>query len=491
MGVVQKQGISNSILIFLGAAIGALNILILYPLILPKEYFGLTSILVQVTFIATQFGLLGSHLTIIKYWNTLKENNVLIKFLIKNTVLFSIVVIGILIISKPKIIESYIDKATLFTENYNYLFLLFLFGVIFEFFFAISQANLKTSLPTFLREVFIRLYQSILLILFYYKILNLNNFILAFVLGYGIIAFAALFYATIGRKLLISSDSTILTKNHKKEFYSYSIINFLAGFSGSVVVRMDVLMIGALLTNPLIDNFSLKAIAVYSIAMYVTNIIEMPYRGISTITNPIIARLWSKNNITEIGILYKKSSLNLTIISILLFTLLWANLDDLLSFIPQYQEAKWVIFILGISKVLNMCIGINNNIIQTSKYYRIGTYTMIMLILITFSLNYLLIPKYGILGAAIGSFISIAIYNFVSFVFLNYKYKLQPFSINTIKTIALGGILLACSEYISTSSETLNIIIKSLFIASTYIFSTYQLKLSSDITELINKYLKQ
>ena len=166
MGIIQKQGISNTILILLGAVIGAFNVLVLYPLILPKEYFGLTSVLVQVSFIATQFGLLGAHVAVIKYWNTLKSNYLLFRFLFKNTIIFSIVVLLVLFLWKPSIINEYQEKVSLFTDNYNYIYLMFLFGIVVHFFSSVSQANLKTSFPIFLKQIGLRIYQMLILIAF-------------------------------------------------------------------------------------------------------------------------------------------------------------------------------------------------------------------------------------------------------------------------------------------------------------------------------------
>jgi len=487
MGEIKKQGVSNSILILLGALIGAFNVLVLYPLILPKEYFGLTNVLVQVSFIASQFGLLGSHISIVKFWNTLKSNYLLFRYLFRNTVVFSIIVLVILFVWKPEIVFEYQDKAVLFTDNYNYLYLMLGFGVVFELFFSISQANLKTSFPIFLKEVFLRIYQTFLLIIYYFEWIGLDSFIMLFVFGYGFIALAVLTYVFLQKSVSKSEANFTIEAPLKKEIIKYSVVNFLTGFSSSIVGRLDVLMIGAILTNASIQNYSLKAVATYTIAVYVTTMIEIPSRGLFSITAPMIARLWNKMDLKEISVIYKKSSINLTIISVLMFVLLWANIDDLLLFVPKYQSAKWVIFILGIAKVFNMCLGVNNNIITNSKHYRIGTYTMLMLIVVTFSTNYVLIPIYGLEGAAIGSLVSIVIYNLVSFFYLYYKYRLQPFSVNTIKVFALGGALFFMFRNIDVEVHYLNVLLKTIAISSVYIYTSYRLKLSLDINDLIRK----
>lgn len=491
MGVIQKQGVSNSIILLLGAAIGAFNVLVLYPLILPKEYFGLTNVLVQVAFIAAQFGLLGAQISIVKFWNTLKSNFLLFRFLSKNAIAFTMIVLLGLFFCKSAIIAEYQDKEALFTEHYNYLFLLVVFSVIMNFFSAISQANLKTSFPFLLKEILLRIYQTILLLTFYFKWITLDSFIMYFVVGYGLEALVILAY-TLKQKLLSKPlNKLLITTKSKKEIFKYSAVNFLTGFSGSIVVRLDILMIGALLVNPLIENYGLKSVAVYTVAMYVTNIIEMPARGVFKISAPIIARLINKDNMAEVGLIYKKASINLIIVSVLFLLLLWSSVNELLFFVPEYKEAKWIILILGLSKVFNMGMGVNNIIVAASKYYRVGTYIMVLLILITFGFNYLFIPKYGLEGAAMGSLLSIIFFNLVTFLFILFKFGLQPFSWNTLKTLLLGLLLFLCFSFVDIEYELLSIVVKSLGISSIYLLIIYKLELSSDINGLIKKGLSK
>jgi O-antigen/teichoic acid export membrane protein len=491
MGIIQKQGISNSILIIIGAAIGAFNVLFMYPLILPKEYFGLTNVLVHVSYIASQFALLGTHVSIIKFWNTLKNNYILFKYLFRNSIIFSIAVILVLILWKPNIIQEYQETVSLFTENYNYIFLLLFFDITLQFFTAVSHANLKTSFPIFLKNIVLRIYQSFLLVMYYYTLIDLDMFLLLFVVGYGLEAGIVLYYAISQKSLSKPLIDIEIPKEQKKEIFKFSTVNFLTGFSGSIVARLDVLMIGALLISSGVENFSLKAVAVYTVALYITNIIMMPARGLFSISTPIIAKLWNENNVAEIEMIYKKASINLTIIAVLIFSLIMINLDDMLFFIPKYSEAKGVVLILGVAQVINMCLGVNNIIIGASKYYKVLMYTMVMLILIAFGFNYILIPEYGIEGAAIGSLISVFTFNVVTFLFLYFKFDLQPFSIKTLIVLGLGLIIYYLTSFINFNMEIVNIIVKSMILSVTYLLIIYKMKISTDANDIVNKFLSK
>ena len=59
MGIVAKQTLSNSIIIFIGALLGAINLMLLYPIILPDEEIGLTRLLITFTILLSQLASLG------------------------------------------------------------------------------------------------------------------------------------------------------------------------------------------------------------------------------------------------------------------------------------------------------------------------------------------------------------------------------------------------------------------------------------------------
>ena len=52
MGIVRKQSIASSIYIYLGFAVGAFNVLYLFPTYLTPQEFGLTRVLIDVSIIS-------------------------------------------------------------------------------------------------------------------------------------------------------------------------------------------------------------------------------------------------------------------------------------------------------------------------------------------------------------------------------------------------------------------------------------------------------
>ena len=74
MGVVRKQSILSSIFTYIGFAIGAVNILILFPKYFTTEQIGLTRILLDVALMFSTVCTLGSIATVLKFYPVYKTH---------------------------------------------------------------------------------------------------------------------------------------------------------------------------------------------------------------------------------------------------------------------------------------------------------------------------------------------------------------------------------------------------------------------------------
>ena len=103
----------------------------------------------------------------------------------------------------------------------------------------------------------------------------------------------------------------------------------------------------------------------------------------------------------------------------------------------------------------------------------------------------LLIPRFGITGAALASLISKYIYNGLKFIFLYKKYKFQPFSFKHIEIIIFAFV----AWYLSTLIPVLNhfifdLVVRSLFISIVFLVPVYFFKVSEDINRKAEQILR-
>ena len=158
----------------------------------------------------------------------------------------------------------------------------------------------------------------------------------------------------------------------------------------------------------------------------------------------------------------------------------------------DYTGGLIIVFVIGLAKLYDNALGNNNAILFNSDYYRVVLLLGVLLAVSTVILNALFIPEFGINGAAYASCITIFLYNTIKVVFVYLKFKMQPFTINTYKTLALiifSGFCFYFWEF--PFHPIINIALKSLLLSVFYGFVVYRFNLSSDITALINKLLQR
>ena len=265
----------------------------------------------------------------------------------------------------------------------------------------------------------------------------------------------------------------------------FGLFVILGASSGMVSGTIDSLMIGALIDN------GLTKVAYYSIALYIGVMIMIPYNSIIRIATPIISEAWKNNSSRKIDSIYKQTSTNLMLIGSLLFLGIWLNVDNIFRILPpEYGEAKYVLLFICLSTLYDVSTSVNSTIIQFSDFFKLMLYFNFLLIALLIGTNFLLIPLYGIEGAAIATLISVFIVNTIRLLIIKVKMGILPFTVKTIY-IPLVGALIYGIVYLIPPFESyiVDILVRSVIITAMYIPAVYVLKVSKEFNDLIDKSL--
>ena len=113
-----------------------------------------------------------------------------------------------------------------------------------------------------------------------------------------------------------------------------------------------------------------------------------------------------------------------------------ANIHDLLGLLPEaYHQGATVAIIACVGGFLNIATGVNTSILFTSDKYLYGTYLLFLLLILAVILNIILIPIYGIEGAALATALSSVIYNVLKYFIILKKFKMQPYDTSSLKIL--------------------------------------------------------
>ncbi len=440
MGIIIRQSIISTTLTYLGVIIGYINILILFPKYMSPEQVGLQRTFQDAALLLVPFVQIGVSQLTLKYFPKYKNKAYYSEFV---TIILAFFLIAALIFSSFYLFferEISLYFATNSAEINQYLGLIFGLSILLalhQVLVAFTQSSLNIILPIFLKEVILRALTLIDIILFATNTISFNLFIYLLAGAYFLSFIALLIYLISTKTISLSFKIEHFKKSILKEMVVYSLFTFL-GASGILIIgKVDSIMVSSML--------GLHENGIYATAFYIAVLIELPKRAIAQIGTPIISKAYKENNAKEIKSIYAKSSINNLIIGSLLYVGIWINLDNIFALIPNshyYIIGKWVVLIVGTGKLIDMAAGLNGEIIAMSKNYKVNTYLIVLLTAFTIYANYLLIPLYGLEGAAIGSAIAIFLYNFSKFLFLLIKERLQPFSFQTIKVLFIGSFCL-------------------------------------------------
>jgi O-antigen/teichoic acid export membrane protein len=251
-----------------------------------------------------------------------------------------------------------------------------------------------------------------------------------------------------------------------------------------IIQNIDVIMVNSMV--------GLDAAGVYSICFFFGVVVCLPARSIYKIANIVSAEAWKTNDMKTIHDIYEKSCLTLFIIGLLLFLGIWVNIENIFHILgSEYISGKWVIFFIGLGSLVDMATGANNSVFGTSKYYKVQTSLLIMLVLFLVIFNLILIPKLGVVGAAIGSTGSLTLLNIFRYLFLYFKFRLQPYNIRFIYVIIIGTVayLVACQIH-EFSNFIIDAMIRSTVLILLFSLPIYFFKISDDINNKSDEFLR-
>ena len=484
MSIVVKQSFFNLITIGVAFLIGAVNTLYLYPTFLGSKLQGLVIALLAISNIIQPFLSFGTQHAVIRFYSRYKSKKE------KNAVLtLSLIIPFIITTIVIPLFYFYYDhiKVLLFqTENafsqYAYVILFIAVSTsFFEIFYSWVRVKLKSVFGNFLKELYPRLLVTSLLILYTLDYLDFENFILFLIYGYYLRLLIVMVYSFIINKPKVS----FYFKNDFKEIFRYSFLILLSGAASSIILDIDKSMLSSILT---VEN-----VAYYSVAIFIAAVIEIPGRAMFQILSPIVAEVINKNNKKKLKYLLKKSSTNLVLVSSLFFLIINLNLNDFYDMLNQegYSKGIPIVIVVSFAKLYSMSIGCINNIISNSKYYYYIFWFSIISSVLAVVLNLYLIQDYGIIGAAYATFLVILIMNSLKLYLVNLKFKIHPYSYDTLKIVILTTFIYIIFYNLNlTLDPVISIAIKSTLILTLYTLAAYIFKLSDDVNIFIDKFNK-
>lgn len=441
MGSIRRQTIQSSLLVYLGFFIGAIN-LYYYTRIgngaFTPEQFGLTRIFFDFSQNMYAFGSLGIIPVIYKFYPYYKDNLEAHEIDLMTWAL-AVSLVGFLLVLlagywfQPYFVQHFSKGSKLIVDYYYWMFPFAMGMLLFSVMEGFCWALQKTVMSNFLKETGLRILTLIIVLLYYFRFIRFDQFIHLFAFLYlAIFGFVAwVLYRS--KKLFFPTKISRVTKKFKWKMFSMQALIFGGTCISSLAATID---------SFIIAKFQgLAVVAVFGVAQYAANLIQVPQRSIQSVSAGVLSRAWKDKNMPEINRIYQRSCINLLLISLFLFGNIWLNIQPALAAFniqKTYESGLAVVFILGMVRIIDAGTGLNNIVIGTSTYWRFDFLSGVVLLAFRLPLTYFLIKNYGIIGSAFAELTAFALYNFIRFEFLRRKFGMQPFNQNNLKALLLG-----------------------------------------------------
>lgn len=246
----------------------------------------------------------------------------------------------------------------------------------------------------------------------------------------------------------------------KKIYISHLKFSFpllLTGLLGFFINKTDTFMIGYFINE--------SNVGIYNIALKVGTMTNFSLVAFITMFAPLISKLFHKGELDKLANIYKAITkwilaINLSFLSIILLF----NENILLLFGEEFLVGGIALVLVACGQTVNAAVGPAEQVNIMTGYPQYAFYNNLVTVFINVVLNYLLIPIYGISGAAIASLVSVATVNVIRILLVYKNHKFHPYNKNFLSVI-YSIILTFIIIYVIKSIVVLNPILE-LFILS-------------------------
>ena len=263
---------------------------------------------------------------------------------------------------------------------------------------------------------------------------------IAFLLGlrlmgavYGFV-FASVLTAGVGLFYLWRTSAPLVSQAkpvyEAKKVLGYSLIVSLADLSYLLLSQTDRIMLG--------HSTTAQNVGIYSVAALIASQLPIFLLSIDGIFSPVMADLYSRNRLEQLNSLFKvtaKWTLSLTLPAFMIL-ILFPNIIQLFG--ARFVAGWPVLAVLSAAHLLHIGTGSAKTVLIMCGRQRLELYNSIVLASLNVILNILLIPVYGILGAAVATGISICLVSLTQLVEVYICFKMHPYKRSLLKPIASG-----------------------------------------------------
>lgn len=231
-------------------------------------------------------------------------------------------------------------------------------------------------------------------------------------------------------------------ESKRKELLKFSLPLVMSGLIGTILGWTDTFFLGYYMGD--------DQVGFYNAALPTAILLTIPMKALGTVSLPSLSEqsTESKDNVRSTLKTMERWTFSAAFPGFLLMALFSEEILNLL-FGPEYLVASQALIILSFGYLFSAATGRIGDVVKTYEKTDILFKNTLGQFLLNIPLNILLIPQYGLIGAAIATTTSIVLVNIVLLIESQYLFQIHPFSKDLVKPVLASFIPLGVVYFLT------------------------------------------
>lgn len=317
---------------------------------------------------------------------------------------------------------------------------------IFKIFALIFPFNVIVGIAGSVAQAFRKIFYRTMLQDIIHPLANILFVSIAFLLGYSLkgavygILFSSVVSAIIGFYVIVKVFPKILTipqpiYEHRR-ILTFAFPLFLTGIASLLLTRTDCIMLGFFKVS--------EDVGIYGAAAKVSFLLTSFVTSLNVVFAPQISNLYNKNKLIQLEGLLKvitKWSFTLALPIFLIFIIYSSEIMRIFG--RGFEAGKGALVALGFAKLAAANLGTIAIFLIMTGRQKLELINSISVAVVNIALNFLLIPVYGKLGAALATGFSFVVIGIIRLLQIYKIYKIHPFKKSFLKPIMVSILSIA------------------------------------------------
>jgi O-antigen/teichoic acid export membrane protein len=199
-------------------------------------------------------------------------------------------------------------------------------------------------------------------------------------------------------------------------------------------------MVRGTLETIILGIFGLTSgVGIYAATARLSNVGNMFYLSVGNISTPIIADLYSRGESGPLKVYYQTTTRWLLMFNLPLFVSFAIFARPLISiFGEDFAAGTTALIILAFGTLVFTATGLGANTLDMTDHPKVNTANSFVMVGITLGLNLLLIPNWGVVGAATAASLSAVLINMLCLLEVWYLVGMHPYNRTFLKPLLAG-----------------------------------------------------